>query len=32
MHYAVTPQVDFNTSALLLELLQCHDGSFINVV
>jgi len=24
--YAVTPQVDLNTSALLLELLQCRDG------
>jgi len=25
--YAVTPQVDLNTSALLLELLQCRGGS-----
>jgi len=25
--YAVTPQVNLNTSALLLELLQCRDGS-----
>ena len=25
--YAVASQVDLNTSALLLELLQCRDGS-----
>jgi len=25
--HAVTPQVELNTSALLLELLQYHDGS-----
>jgi len=25
--YAVTPHVDLNTSALLLELMQCRDGS-----
>jgi len=25
--YAVNPEVDLNTSALLLELLQCRDGS-----
>ena len=25
--YAVASQVDLNTSALLLELLQCHDSS-----
>jgi len=25
--YVVTPQVDFSTSTLLLELLQCRDGS-----
>jgi len=25
--YAVIPQVDLNTSALLLELQQCRDGS-----
>jgi len=25
--FAVSPQVDLNTSTLLLELLQCRDGS-----